>query len=803
MTEFRFLSSFSPAVGILLTLVAAAIAWWLYWREVHDFPAPYRWLLPTLRAVAIALVIVMLLEPSLRFRYFEGTPTRLQVWVDATQSMSENDARLSDQQLNGQQPTLSRYDRALDALIQGDSPQLEQWSQKGEVVLGRFGGDKSAVLWQSTLQQPNEIPVDESSLRASEWYRPTSLSHILAREKQRLGVKDPSESDATLTSSRSGEQSQPILLFTDGQHNSGVEPLEVMQGWPKETAPIYIVGMGESSAPQSVTLLGVDSPQQLYRSDRLQGTIQLQDGLAAGTPYEVSIYHQSKLLWSESRSSDGPSGGPSGAPGEKRVPFSFTIEELVKQLEATLPDGQQAQRLTIPLEAKVKVAGEVAPNPLTSTHSWLIGVTTRKQRILLLDSRSRWETRYLRNALERDPQWELDAYLVAPGESPKWFSQNIAEVSFPQEPYQFEKYDLIVSGEMEPESLSAEVLQNLQHTIQRGGAGWIVIDGKRGYWQQDAFRSLRPLLPIEWRPEIDGDTESLWMIKPVVDSTYSSVLDLSEGDERKSADVWNQLPGFRTLVPVKELPGSQVMATSERLGVTLPFMVTRTAGAGRVVYFASDESWRWRFEVADKIHQRFWSQVSRWCMRAPFAVESEYVALDSGEPVYSLGQTVPLRARVRDSAGEPSVLPQVEAVIKKGDTQVATTTLTVEADMPGTYRGQVLGLAPGDYEVSLLLPGFSTEAAAVKSLFRVLEPANPEMLKVTRNDTLLSQIAALSGGKYVTENQIDELWAAMKLRHNSKLIESDQLLWQSFWWFIPIVLIIAVEWWLRKKAGLI
>jgi hypothetical protein len=88
-------------------------------------------------------------------------------------------------------------------------------------------------------------------------------------------------------------------------------------------------------------------------------------------------------------------------------------------------------------------------------------------------------------------------------------------------------------------------------------------------------------------------------------------------------------------------------------------------------------------------------------------------------------------------------------------------------------------------------------------MFRILEPPNSELQNVTRNDSLLTQIASLSGGKYVHENQIDELWEAMKLRHNSKLVESDQLLWQSYWWFIPVVLIIAVEWWLRKKAGLI
>lgn len=789
MTEFRFLSSFSPALGLLLMALAAGLAWWLYYREVYDFQRPYRWLLPTLRALAIALVVMMLLEPSLRYRYFEGTPTRLQVWVDATESMGEK-----DQGLTSTAEARDRYTRALNALLDGDSPQLEQWTKKGEVVLGRFGGDTSAVLWQSTLQQPNEIP-SADSVQATEWIRPTSLSYLLSREKERLGVNAADkDSTAANETAKSSEQSSPLLLFTDGQHNSGSEPLDVLKDWPKDRAPIYIVGMGESTPPEKVSILAVQTPQQLYRSDRLQGTVRLQNGLPKDVAYELEVLHEGERLWSEIRTSTGPS--------NIEVPFSFSIEELVKKIEQKLPDGQQAQKLTVPLEAKVKTLGVNQPES-ASGYSWLLGVTTRKQRILMLDSRSRWETRYLRNALERDPQWEVHAYLVEKGKSPQWFSQGLAEVPFPEEPHQFDLYDLIICGELEPEAISEEVSLNIQHSIQRGSAGWIVVDGQRGFWKSDNYRAFRPLLPVDWVDPVAKNGDSTWQVKPVTDSTYSSILSLNEGTEQNSAETWSKLPGFKTVVPVKALPGSQTLASLERAGDTLPYIVTRSAGAGRVLYFASDESWRYRYEVADKIHQRLWNQICRWCMREPFAIESEYVALDSGEPVYSIGQSVPIRARIRNSAGEPATLPQIEALIKKGESTVATLTLAMESDLPGTYRGQVSGLVPGDYAVSLVLPGFSVEATNVSTMFRILEPPNSELQNVTRNDSLLAQLASLSGGKYVNENQIGELWEAMKLRHNSKLVESDQLLWQSYWWFVPVVLIIAVEWWLRKKAGLI
>jgi len=790
MINFRFLSELSPLVGITLAVLLGLVAWWFYRREVSDFPRPYCWLLPALRSGAIGLVVLMLLEPSLRFRSFEGTPTRLHVWVDATQSMSEE-----DRDSNQSQPAPSRYDRAVGALIEGDAPPLEQWTKKGEVVLGRFGGDQVSLLWQSTLAEPRDIPTQSEGLRPDAWLRPTSFRSLLQRQRERMGMRGKDEQADENSTAQQPAQNNPVLLFTDGQDNAGGEPLESLDKWPRDSAPIYIVGMGDPLPPQRVSVLGIDAPGQLYRSDRLSGSMRLQDGLLEGTTYEVSIYHEDEPLWRDSVRSLGP--------GEREVAFSFPLEGLVAKLEQSVPAGQQVQRLTIPLRAEVESSVGGAVSDSSSIYSWLIGVNTRKQRILLVDSRSRWETRYLRNALERDPQWEVDAYLLDGVTSPQWFSQVRSEVPFPEEEHQFGAYDLIVCGELEPAGISKQVQQHLRHAIQRGGAGLIVIDGQRGLWKEEAFRTLRPLLPIEWLAKREFGESTNWSIEPVTDSLQSGVLDLSAGSERNSEEVWGNLPQLKTLVAVKELPGSQVMATAREGDSRFPFLVTRMSGAGRVAYFAGDETWRWRYEVADQIHQRFWSQVSRWCMREPYAVESEYVALDSGQSVYALGQAIPIRARLRDTAGLPALLPQVQAVIRQGDRTVTTSLLTMEASVPGTYRGQVFGLAPGDYSVSLQLAGFSAEAVNVSTMLRVLESENREMRDVSRHDSLLMQIANLSGGMYVPEDRVHEIWEAMELRYTGQFIESDTLLWQSFWWFVPLMSMIALEWWLRKKAGLI
>ena len=36
-----------------------------------------------------------------------------------------------------------------------------------------------------------------------------------------------------------------------------------------------------------------------------------------------------------------------------------------------------------------------------------------------------------------------------------------------------------------------------------------------------------------------------------------------------------------------------------------------------------------------------------------------------------------------------------------------------------------------------------------------------------------------------------------------KVIESDTVLWQSWWWFTPLLGLLTAEWLLRKRAGML
>ena len=159
----------------------------------------------------------------------------------------------------------------------------------------------------------------------------------------------------------------------------------------------------------------------------------------------------------------------------------------------------------------------------------------------------------------------------------------------------------------------------------------------------------------------------------------------------RNQQLWRYLPLPGWVAPTEALPGTEVFleATVDKEKhdfESVPLLVARTAGAGRVLYAGFDGTWRWRFEVGDKYHQRYWNQLASWIMEKPFAVKDDFVAIDPGASAYQPGESASLRVRVRDREGKPLSDPDltVEGLIWKEGKIVATVPLKPAPSQAGS-----------------------------------------------------------------------------------------------------------------------
>jgi hypothetical protein len=234
-----------------------------------------------------------------------------------------------------------------------------------------------------------------------------------------------------------------------------------------------------------------------------------------------------------------------------------------------------------------------------------------------------------------------------------------------------------------------------------------------------------------------------------------------------------------------------------------PLVATKIFGQGRAIYFAADESWRWRMNVADLYHQRFWNQIANWCMRAPFAVSDAFASLDSGARLYSTSNSVTIRAKLKQNDSQPLVNAVVQAILERDGQRYASFPLAAETESMGFYRTTIDPLPAGTYRVRLEAAGIPSEALSLSSQFIVQPPVDLEMQLLACNAEFLRQAATSTGGEFAYFDSAAETKINLKKFRVGKIIESQTLLWQSYPWFVVIVSLLAAEWYLRKRAGLI
>ncbi|MEC8779079.1 MAG: hypothetical protein VXX28_08595, partial [Verrucomicrobiota bacterium] len=318
---------------------------------------------------------------------------------------------------------------------------------------------------------------------------------------------------------------------------------------------------------------------------------------------------------------------------------------------------------------------------------------------------------------------------------------------------------------------------------------------------------ISSLLPVKW---VEGSPERLAPHSMTLTERglATQALFLHPKAERND-ELWSYLPLPGWVSPSQALPGTEVFleAKLDAKGEDkVPLLVTRQAGAGKVLYAGFDGTWRWRLEVADEYHLRYWNQVASWIMEQPFAVRDDFVSIDPGSSSYRPGESAEMRIRVRNREGKPLQDQDalVEALVWRGDKVIATVPMKLEPQSGGLFLGETPALLSGRHEVTVRVDGvFQPEELLSRAEFLVEEPDSPELQNLTCNEEMLRKMSEFSGGTYLREEQIDRLNALLRPVSSGRLVKNEIALWQSYWWFVPIILLLGLELFLRKRAGML
>lgn len=663
-----------------------------------------------------------------------------------------------------------------DWLLRRTGSGVTQATRRDVVRLLLEGG---AEAWPAAVARQFDV---------SAWRFATSLEAVAIGDAEAPFDVDPEgyatalgDALAEVGSGSGGRPPQAVILLSDGAWNTGRDPHEVARRLGQLGAPVFVVGVGDPTPPRDVRVLDLRGPKTALLGDEVLLTARIAGAGLGAVRLPVELTNGGKGV--ERKDVSVP---PSGQP--VTVNFTFVPEA----------PGRLAFQVRVPPQEGER---DVSNNQAAVA----VDVDERKIRVLLIDGEPRWEFRFLRNVLERDPAVALTVCLLRPGVGPIAGEGYLAEL--PTENRGLADYDLVILGDVPGDKMPEGFLKALSDMVRQRSGSLVVVAGRGEHYRRLAGTPVASILPVMLE-DVDAGagekTSEPFRPELTQDGLTGLVTRLASSTEENDS-AWSRLPRIQWSAGVGALaPGaSALLVHPYRLaGVEkMPLLAVHRVGEGKVMFLGLEETWRWRKVVGDEFHYRFWAQAVRWMTKRPFSdgdprtrISIDRTACDVGETarveVYCLGPDgFPLQGgavwlKVTDGEGRSD---QVAAPAAPGGWGVYRAAF--KPARPGTYRMQPIVSAYGDQP---LPPTVSLTVARV----------DLEKDLLAQNLAALKAVAEASGGRYLTVAEADQLPAILAARKQPRMITDEYSPCRHWAYYTVLAVLLGAAWLIRKRSGL-
>ena len=757
------------AIAILLT---ASFAWFggNYWFDGSRPKWALKSLMLGLRLLAIYALVVLLSQPTYRRNLSETVKPNVVIMVDNSESMAISDPKLPAARARiegaaagmdaGETGRMTRLER-INATL-NESKALTALSKKYNVHLYSFAGKPV----------PLALPTDPKKRAAYQF-------HIVPDAKG----GDSTQIGTSLQRPQDDLAGQPIagaLILSDGGSNLGADPISAADAARQARMPVSAMGFGDPTKTKDVALLSVLADDVVRANNTVSVFAALANRGYKGKTVTVTLLRNGETIDRQTVKL--------GADEQKQeIKFNYVPTRAGRFFYTVSVSG---------LPGEVTLAN--------NKRSFPQDVISKRLKVLYVENEPRYEYRYLNKAILRDKSLDFACLLLNAAEPSEG---NVEVRSFPPTAPELFKYDILVLGDVPRSNFSNEQLDAIRSFVEDRGGSLLIIAGEEHMPQDYAGTPLEAVMPVVIGPNPDplrSEDPFQWTRTP--EGKRSPIMQL-EDNSADNDTAWDSLRGMLWAAGVpRAKPGAAVLATHptrRNADGPYPLVAVQPFGAGRCFIELVDSTWLWRWRVGDRYFYRYWGQVFRALTPKEIPGNSRYVQLNADRTNYRLGEKVSLYARLLDEfyhplKAEKAGSPVAVITYQNGVKQNAPL-LPVPGKL-GAFSAEVAPEQVGHYEVSLTSPANqnakATAAYTVESL--ALEKQKPEL-----DEPALRKIAGAGGGKYYEPN---ELAAWMKsLPDNGLTIksETETEIWDKWPLLILFLTPLGLEWFLRKRTGLL
>lgn len=534
-----------------------------------------------------------------------------------------------------------------------------------------------------------------------------------------------------------------VVIASDGIFNVGKDPRYASR---KLNAPIFTIALGDTAQKRDLRIADVANNRLAYLGNRFPIEIAVEGRKTDGMQSVVSIQRDGKTLWSEPVTFNG----------------AYDLKNLRAVLDADKPGLQRYTVIVSPVNGEETTAN--------NRRDVFIEVLESRQQVLILAASPHPDVRAMRESISSNLNYEVTTELVSD------FDGDI------------ESYSLIIFHQLP--SANGQGLSAVREAIDAGKGTLLVLGAQTDF---NAFNDLRLGYAVRGYRGTAND----------VFGSYAKgfpYFKVNEDQER----MFRELPPLAVPAADFEAAPGSVSLITQRVGMIeteLPLLSFNQVRGGKVGLLAGEGIWRWRMVsfLQEGNHRRFDDLISSTVQylasredRRQFRVDAPRDVLENERIVFS--------AEVYNDSYEAITDPEVDLVLT--DSEGAQFTYTF--GRAGNFYRLDAGFLPvGDYtwKARTSVAGRSFEQTGALTVKAV----QLEMANTVADHQLLYSLAADNGGEMLYPSEVSNLAeriaasgeAVAVSYERSSLTDLINLPWILF----IILVLLSVEWLLRKRSG--
>ena len=718
----------------------AALCGMAYFRLSVETDTRWRIAMASLRALAYVLLLMVIARPALEWSGRGAPAGPVPVILDASLSMSIED-----------EPGQPRFEEALRA-----------WSRMQETnpdpqrvrLAGFWAGDTFYPL-EPDMDDGQDVPGPDGEI--------TDLPSAAARALARFpGLYVPG-----------------IILLTDGAHNAPMPADTLLDQMKQQGIPVYPVGIG-AEFPRDVAVTQILGEDVIFKDERARVFISLQQTGYENQPVRVRLQMNDRDVFQETVQLSGDR--------EQLVPVEYEPDQTgaftLRASVDTLPDEVTVENNVF--ERSVRVIDE-------------------QIRVLLVFGTPSWEYRYLAGAFERDRRITHDSFLLSA--DPRVLRARDARY-VPSLPATADalnaQYDLVLLSGMDASVLPRGFVDALNVFVEEKGGGLIMLSDPRHIPYSLPGTNLEPLLPVRFDNALPMSYQDE-LFNPVhhtlrlelTEEGAANPLMLFSGDTRENERIWSEFPPVpRGFQHARLKPAAVALATFRAPGgATHPAVVFQQYGRGLVLFFGFDSTWRWRREHGNRYYGAFWGKTVQFMGLPHLLGESAQSMIFVNNENVSVGQPVPVRARISNADFSPYAAQEASAQVLQ-DGEIQTISLRALPGRPGVFEGEWVPTAPGEATLSLS-ERFNAAPLTLRATRQLREFQDAGM-----NRAWLERVATETGGRFFLPDEAEDVMSALFERRPLISLHFRKTLWDARITWLLVALLFSAEWACRRWRNL-